>query len=141
MVKRKVQLMLRNGIMVVITVIITSCGNRVSGNLPPNATVYTAELVGEVHIKDSCVSIKSSYDSVEYTLIWPSTWHVDVDSDKVVIQTTPNVSATLTERDRVWFDGGELSSSERLTKPSHGNVSTDCPGPFWLVGSAFERYP
>jgi len=95
----------------------------------PNPPTYmTAELVGELVLKDGCLRVD------EFLLVWPHGFSVSTD-DGVIHIIDDNGKSIMRVGDKIKLGGGggEMPS-EHIAIYSAELPSGRCSGPYWIVG-------
>lgn len=105
-------------------------------------TVLTAELIGKLKIVEGCVRVTGTNDNAGSLLVWPPDFEATIEKDTVRViggkVSGIHTEALLHDGEMVFIGGGEISEpNEQLRSTEPPN----CPGPYWLAGSAGEPYP
>lgn len=100
------------------------------------ATSWTAELIGELVEVGRCIRVNDRDSDISYLLVWPPDITATTEEDTVRVVT----GAITGNRKEVVIHIGEMvrlsgGETENLDEQLRQTLPTDCPGPYWVVGT------
>jgi len=122
-------------VLVVLSLIMTACGDRVTSTLTPEPTRLTADLVGELVVVEGCLRVNAKGSDTSYLLAWPPDFAVSMAEDTVQIVDGSGKKVALHIGEIVYISGGEVHSTEYLDERVQQKLPANCSGPYWVVGS------
>ncbi|MGH7601368.1 MAG: hypothetical protein ACREOI_33835 [bacterium] len=100
-----------------------------------------AILIGKLVEVDGCLRINSSNSETSYLVVWPFGYSLKIANGVIMIQDGAG-KTRVRVGEEVFVSGGETKSVEgiaALDDQLKRELSTRCPGPYWLVGSEVKR--
>lgn len=100
------------------------------------ATSWTAELIGKLVEVEHCIRVNDRDSNTSYLLVWPPDITATTEEDTVRVAT----GAITGNRKEVVIHIGEMvrlsgGETENLDEQLRQTLPTDCPGPYWVVGT------
>lgn len=106
-----------------------------------SVAVMDAILIGKLVKVDGCLRIDDSNSETSYLVVWPFGYSLKVVSTMIEVRDGAG-KTRVRVGEEVFVSGGETKSVEgiaALDEQLKRELSTRCPGPYWLVGSEVKQ--
>jgi len=106
-----------------------------------NVAVMDAILTGKLVKVENCLRINDANGETSYLIVWPSDYSLKIANGVIMVQDGAG-QTRVRVGEKVFVSGGETKSVEgiaALDEQLKRELSTRCPGPYWLVGSEVRR--
>lgn len=103
--------------------------------------VMDAILIGKLVEAEGCLRINDSNSETSYLVVWPFGYSLKIVSGMIEVRDGAGQVKVLVG-ENIFASGGETKSVEgiaALDEQLKRELSTRCPGPYWLVGSEVRR--
>jgi hypothetical protein len=100
-----------------------------------------AILIGKLAKVEGCLRINDANGETSYLAVWPSDYSLKVASGMIMVLDGAGTTRVRVGEE-VFVSGGETKSVEgiaALDDQLKQELSTRCPGPYWLVGNEVRR--
>jgi hypothetical protein len=103
--------------------------------------VMEAILIGKLVKVDGCLRINDSNSVTSYLVVWPFGYSLKIANGMIMVMDGAG-KMRVRVGEEVFVSGGETKTVEgiaALDEQLKRELSTRCPGPYWLVGSEVRR--